>query len=161
MSRQQIQLANLLSNIVMAAVLTVVATMLLTPPPGIDWGAGATWEGFLATFLAAFCIGYTVGDLVPSIEWGTKLGAKLRAKPGTWGNYFFQSLILDIVMVTVIVAILVFIKLIFGGAGFSMWWTMCMKIYLPLLGIALVVILLILKPIMAIVMRRGSHGAAA
>jgi len=160
MSRQQIQMANGLSNLVMCLILTFIATAMLTPPPGVAWGEGVTWLGLFATFLTAFCIGYTVGDLVPSIEWGTKLGAKLHAKPGSWGNYFFQSLILDIVMVTFIVAILVFVKLMFGGAPFSMWWGMCMKIYLPLLGIALVVILIILKPIMMLVMRRGGHEAA-
>lgn len=154
MSRQQIQMANLLMNLIMSVILTVLATLILTNG-AMDWGAGATWEGLVQTWLAALCIGFTVGDLLPSIEWGTKLGIKLGAKPGSLGNYIAQCVVLAFVMVTMIVAILMLIKV-----GFAPWWAMSTKVYLPLLGAALVVILATLKPVMSLVLR-GSAPAAA
>ncbi|MCL2470610.1 MAG: hypothetical protein FWF25_02560 [Propionibacteriaceae bacterium] len=146
MTRGQIQKVIFLVNLIMGAVMTVTATMVLTPG-GIQWGQGATWEGLLQTWIVAFFIGYGVGELIPAMDWATHLGVKLSGKPTSLVTYVLQCVILAIVMVTMIGIFLCLVK-----GGFAMWWFMISKIYFPLLGAAFVALLIVLKPILMLAM---------
>ncbi|HWB38049.1 MAG TPA: hypothetical protein VHA75_18685, partial [Rugosimonospora sp.] len=141
MSRQQVQLVNIVMNVFLGIALSVVGTIALAPGP-VAWGAGATWEGLILGFVKSFCIGYTVGDIVPSIVWGMKLGVVLGAKPGTWANYLVQCVVMALVMVTLIGALM-----LLTGAGFAGFWPAVTQAYLPLLGAGFVLILVFLKPV--------------
>jgi purine-cytosine permease-like protein len=131
-SKQLGQFLNATMNFVLSLVMSVAIGLML---------GGLSWQQVvLGTLLGTF-IGYVFGDLVPVVPAADGLAGKLHLRGAA--GYAVSCAALAVMMGTVISFLSFLVNLGFTGAFWSTWT----HVWLPILGIAFLVLLVVRKPI--------------
>ena len=103
---------NVFIGIVLGATFLVVTNDLSSTP------LSQLVANFLQAFVLSVCVGYALGDILPSMSLAQAACAKLNLKSGI-ASHLLMSLILDLINVSCILWVCMFINLFLtGGMGF-------------------------------------------